>query len=156
MGDTGSLVVGFMLAVFAVSFISYSQTQTTLGATDSSPIIAVAILFYPLVDTLRIFFIRIVVHKTSPFLADKNHIHHRLLSLGYSHKQTTGIIIILNALMIAFAFAITNLEIHIQLVLLLGVGLTLFTLPFIKQVRNKPAVKLRLLRLKFILFLNSF
>ena len=156
MGDTGSLIVGFMLAVFAVSYISYSQGQTALGAKDSSPIMAVAILFFPLMDTLRIFFIRIVVHKTSPFLADKNHIHHRLLSLGYSHKQTTVIIIILNALVIGFGFAIANLEIHLQLLLLVGFGLMLFLLPFLKKAKNRPAVKLRHLILKLKFFINSF
>ncbi|MGB5418846.1 MraY family glycosyltransferase [Algibacter sp.] len=83
MGDTGSLIVGFMLAVFAVSYISYVQSNTPIGAKDSSPLIALSILFFPLMDTLRIFFVRIFIYKTSPFLADKNHIHHRLLDLGY-------------------------------------------------------------------------
>ena len=156
MGDTGSMIVGFMLAVFAVSYISYSQSLTAIGAKDSSPILAVAILFFPLMDTLRIFFIRIFIHKTSPFVADKNHIHHRLLRLGYTHKQTTAILIIINMIVIGFAFCIQNLEIHLQLVLLIGFGILLFLLPFTKQVKNRPGVKLRLLKLKINLFLNSF
>ena len=155
MGDTGSLVVGFMLAVFAVSYISYSQVKTPLGATDSSPILTVAILFYPLMDTLRIFFIRIFIHKTSPFLADKNHIHHRILSLGYSHIQTTAIIIIFNILVIGFAYSIRSLEIHLQLLLLIGFGMGLYLLPFLKHARNRPAVKLRHLKLRLKLFFNS-
>ena len=155
MGDTGSLVVGFMLAVFAVSYISYSQVKTPLGATDSSPILTVAILFYPLMDTLRIFFIRIFIHKTSPFIADKNHIHHRILSLGYSHIQTTAIIIIFNILVIGFAYSIRSLEIHLQLLLLIGFGMGLYLLPFLKHARNRPAVKLRHLKLRLKLFFNS-
>ena len=155
MGDTGSLVVGFMLAVFAVSYISYSQIKTPLGATDSSPILTVAILFYPLMDTLRIFFIRIFIHKTSPFIADKNHIHHRILSLGYSHIQTTAIIIIFNILVIGFAYSIRSLEIHLQLLLLIGFGMGLYLLPFLKHARNRPAVKLRHLKLRLKLFFNS-
>jgi len=156
MGDTGSLIVGFMLAVFAVSYISYNQSLTEIGAKDNSPVVALAVLFFPLMDTLRIFFIRIFVHKTSPFLADKNHIHHRLLSFGHTHKQTTVILIILNAIVIAFAFGIRNLEINLQLVLLTGFGLMVFLVPFTKQARNNPYVKLKQLGLKIRLLLNSF
>ncbi len=156
MGDTGSLIVGFMLAVFAVSYISYSQSQTALGAKDSSPIIAVAILFFPLMDTLRIFFIRIFVHKTSPFLADKNHIHHRILSLGYSHIQATGIIAATNLAVIALAFCLSPLEIHLQLILLFTVGLFLFSIPILIKKRKLPLDKLKFLTLKLQLFLNSF
>ena len=137
MGDTGSLVVGFMLAVFAVSFIFVSQTNPLSNFTDTAPIVVLAILFFPLIDTLRIFIIRIFIYKTSPFMADKNHIHHRLLSLGYSHLQSTGIIVIMNAVVIALAFSIQHLEIHLQLILLIGFGLVIFSLPFIKQVQKR-------------------
>ncbi len=156
MGDTGSLIVGFMLAVFAVSYISYSQSLTEIGAKDSSPIIAVAILFYPLIDTLRIFFIRIFVHKTSPFFADKKHIHHRLLSLGYSHKQTTFIIVAINIIIILFAFNLSVLDIHIQLFLILAFGFFMFLIPFMIRSKWMPMAKLRLLRLKLRMFLNIF
>jgi len=156
MGDTGSLIVGFMLAVFAVSYICYNQSLTEIGAKDNSPVVALAVLFFPLMDTLRIFIIRIFVHKSSPFIADNNHIHHRLLSFGHTHKQTTVILIILNAIVIAFAFGIRNLEINLQLVLLTGFGLMVFLVPFTKQARNNPYVKLKQLGLKIRLLLNSF
>lgn len=156
MGDTGSLIVGFMLAVFAVSYISHSQSSTPLGAMDNSPIMTIAILFYPLMDTLRIFIIRIFIHKTSPFLADKNHVHHRLLRLGYSHIQTSAIIVIVNCIIIALAFAIKELEIHLQLLLLIGVGVNLYLIPFFIKRKSLTSSKLRLLRLKLRMFLNSF
>lgn len=156
MGDTGSLIIGFMLAIFTVSFIYVSQTNSLSHYTDTAPIIVLATLFFPLLDTLRIFIIRIFIYKTSPFSADKNHIHHRLLSLGYSHLQATGVIIFSNLLIIAVAFSIEELEIHLQLIIIIAFGLLLFSLPFIKQVKFIPALKLRLLRLKFLLFLNSF
>ena len=156
MGDTGSLIVGFMLAVFAVSYLSQYQSITPLGAKDSAPIMAIAVLFYPLMDTLRIFIIRIFIHKKSPFLADKNHVHHRLLSLGYSHAQTTAIIVIVNCVIIAMAFAIAELEIHLQLLLLIGVGVNLYLIPFLVSRSSLTSSKLRFLRMKLRMFLNSF
>ena len=79
MGDTGSMIVGFLLAFFTISFINLAQIDDTSKYYRASPALAFALLFYPLIDTLRIFFIRIVIHKTSPFKADKNHIHHKFI-----------------------------------------------------------------------------
>jgi len=140
MGDTGSLIVGFMLAVFAVSFISYSQVQTELGAKDSSPIVTAAILFFPLMDIFRIFFIRIFIHKTSPFKADRNHIHHRLLDLGYSQLRATTIILLMNLSIIILAFLLKDLEIHIQLICISSFGIFLFLIPFFKKIKKKMPV----------------
>lgn len=136
MGDTGSLIVGFMLAVFAVSYISYHQSQTPIGAKDSSLLIAMAILFFPLMDTLRIFITRLFINKTSPFLPDKNHIHHRFLSLGYPHLKATGCIVAINLIVIFFALILRPLEIHLQLILLLTIGIFLFSIPF--MIKKRP------------------
>jgi UDP-GlcNAc:undecaprenyl-phosphate GlcNAc-1-phosphate transferase len=77
MGDTGSLVCGFTLAVLAIKFIE-------LRVTTAAPAFAVAALFIPLFDTIRVFVIRIFNGK-SPFSADRNHIHHYLIRSGLSH-----------------------------------------------------------------------
>jgi UDP-N-acetylmuramyl pentapeptide phosphotransferase/UDP-N-acetylglucosamine-1-phosphate transferase len=53
--------------------------------------LVIAILAYPLMDTLRVFTVRIA-NRQSPFKADKNHIHHKLLSLGCSHRQVCMIL----------------------------------------------------------------
>ncbi len=91
MGDTGSMVVGFLLAFFIISFINMAQNNAASLYHRASPALAIALLFYPLLDTLRIFFIRIVIHKKSPFKADKNHIHHRFIDIGFNHIETTPI-----------------------------------------------------------------
>jgi len=137
MGDTGSMIVGFMLAYFTVSFISDVQNNPASDYYASVPVLVQAILFFPLLDTLRIFIIRIFVHKTSPFKADRNHIHHRMLELGYSHIKTTSIILVINLSIIALAFTAKGLNIHIQLILVSGFGIVLFLVPFFKKIKNK-------------------
>ena len=130
MGDTGSLILGFILAVFTVRFIDISETSIMSIYHSNSPVIALSILFFPLLDTIRIFFIRLFIHKKSPFLADKNHLHHRFLNFGFSHKKTTIIIVFINAVLIASTFYFKNLEIHLQLLLLLFLGTCLYSIIF--------------------------
>ncbi|MBT8376874.1 MAG: undecaprenyl/decaprenyl-phosphate alpha-N-acetylglucosaminyl 1-phosphate transferase [Bacteroidia bacterium] len=129
MGDTGSMVVGFVLAFFIVSFISKAQTNVLTEYYRSAPALALALCFYPLMDTFRIFFIRIVVHKKSPFKADRNHVHHRFIALGYGHKGTTIIIVGLNLIIIALAFNLLFLNLNTQILLLITYGTLLYGVP---------------------------
>ncbi len=95
MGDTGSLICGFIVSVMAIQFIEIKVSET-------SPCIAIAILFIPIVDTLRVFLLRIL-NGISPFSPDKNHIHHRLTALGLSHLKTVFILAVVNIVAIALA-----------------------------------------------------
>lgn len=131
MGDTGSMIVGFLLAFFTISFINMAQLDESSEYYRASPALAFALLFYPLIDTLRIFFIRIVVHKTSPFKADKNHIHHRFIKRGYSHKTTTLLIVFIQLIIIAITFNLLYLTLNTQIILLLLYGSALYVLPFL-------------------------
>jgi UDP-GlcNAc:undecaprenyl-phosphate GlcNAc-1-phosphate transferase len=103
MGDTGSMIIGYLLAFFTISFIHKAQTEVLMEYHYASPALAVAILFYPLMDTLRIFFIRMVIHKTSPFKADKNHVHHRFIHRGFNPLMTTIFIAGINLIIVAIA-----------------------------------------------------
>lgn len=131
MGDTGSMIVGFLLAFFTISFINMAQVDETSSYYRASPALAFALLFYPLIDTLRIFFIRIVIHKTSPFKADKNHIHHQFIQSGYSHLMTTILICGINIVIVCIAFNLLQLNLNTQIVCLLLYGSVLYLLPFI-------------------------
>ncbi|MDY2587071.1 MraY family glycosyltransferase [Winogradskyella aquimaris] len=131
MGDTGSMIVGFLLAFFTISFINMAQLDGSSPYFRASPALAFALLFYPLMDTLRIFFLRIVVHKTSPFKADKNHVHHRFLRSGYSHLMTTILISGINVVIIGIAFNLLHLNLNTQIILLLLYGSVLYVLPFL-------------------------
>lgn len=88
MGDSGSLTIGVVTYVLAVQLIGFPTDRLPESVRYvSKPVLAMAILAYPLIDTLRVFFIR-TIQGRSPFSADKNHIHHRLLALGLNHRQT--------------------------------------------------------------------
>ena len=79
MGDSGSLLLGFLLAVFSV--ISFKQvTFVTL-------VIPIIILAVPIVDTM-IAIIRRKLNHQRIMEADKNHLHHKLLAMGFSHRKT--------------------------------------------------------------------
>jgi UDP-GlcNAc:undecaprenyl-phosphate GlcNAc-1-phosphate transferase len=131
MGDTGSMIIGFLMAFFIVRFIGYTETHADSQFHISGPVLAFAIVFFPLIDTLRIFVVRIVVHKKSPFVADKNHLHHRFLELGYSHVRTTLSIVIINIIIVIFAYLMKDAEIHLQIILLLAIGSFLYAVFFI-------------------------
>ncbi len=92
MGNTGSLIIGFMLAFFAVRFVnlnaSYRYEPT---AFFNAPIVAIVILIVPIFDTLRVFLVRILAGR-SPFSADRNHMHHILLDNGLSHLEATMVL----------------------------------------------------------------
>lgn len=92
MGDSGSLIIGMFICVLSIKLIEYPLTSLDkFWVHISKPIVVIAALSYPLTDTLRIFIIR-AAKGQSPFAADKNHLHHRLLDCGYSHAKTVIII----------------------------------------------------------------
>ena len=105
---------------------------------NASPALAFALLFYPLIDTLRIFFIRIFVLKKSPFKADKNHIHHRFIHHGFSHIKTTVTIVLINFVIIVIAFNLLEFKLNNQIISLILYGSALYYLPFVvNKLMNK-------------------
>jgi len=108
MGDTGSLMIGLISVVMAIKFIELNKfTVDQTPQVFSAPALSVAILIGPIFDTLRVFFVRIA-KGGSPFEADRNHIHHRMLRLGFSHLQTTIILCAVNILSIIAALLLRN------------------------------------------------
>lgn len=97
MGDTGSLTLGYMISFLTLQFIN----SPTSGTSDYTPIntlaLAFGLLFVPLFDTLRVFCGRIRI-GLSPFHPDRSHIHHKLLELGYTHIQSTLLLIVVQIL----------------------------------------------------------
>ena len=136
MGDTGSLVLGTIMAVIVIKFNELNIDQTQPFAIASAPAVSFGILIYPLADTIRVFIIRLLQSK-SPFEADKNHLHHRLLTLGFSHKSATYTIMGMNTLFIIPVFAFH----HIGIIGLMGFNIAvsglLFMIPaYFIQKRN--------------------
>ena len=111
MGDTGALVSGFIISVLAIHFLE-------MRIFHAAPALSVAVLIIPIFDTLRVFAIR-VYNGVSPFMPDRNHIHHYLNDLGLSHVQVVLVLAFLNLTMIAFAMSFTHLG---NTILLLSMG----------------------------------
>lgn len=90
MGDTGSLFLGYMISVVAI--LGFTKSATIL-----SLIIPIIILGVPIIDTTFAIIRRIVNGKplTAP---DKYHLHHCLIRLGFSHRQSVVLIYLLSAL----------------------------------------------------------
>jgi four helix bundle protein len=120
MGDSGSLVIGFSLAVFAIHFNELNLTDRPLFHLSSSPSVSIAILIVPLFDTIRVIVVRLCNHQ-HPFVADNRHLHHVMLRAGFTHIESTLIISLFNIFIIAVAFVFDGLGI-------LYLGLLLLTL----------------------------
>ena len=89
MGDTGSLVIGFILAVNALVIVAGQPVNPDpFFVPQNAVIFILSILVIPVLDTLRIIVIRLS-NGQKPWVADRNHMHHLLLDKGLSHKQAT-------------------------------------------------------------------
>ena len=140
LGDTGALFIGYLLAIFIISFCELNTTTKIVMPIRSVPVFAFCILIVPLLDTARIFLIRILQGR-SPFSADKNHIHHYLLDLGLSHIQVTAILVAANIFFILLAYLLQNLNIYLLTGIIVFTALTLSSIPvflYEKRARNLP------------------
>ncbi|WP_115461235.1 glycosyltransferase family 4 protein [Winogradskyella aurantiaca] len=146
MGDTGSMLVGFLIAFFVVRFIGQVQLLNVESFEAYAPVLALSIVFFPLLDTLRIFIVRAFIYKKSPFIADKNHLHHRFLQLGFSHGKTTLSIVAVNFAIVCMVILGKDLDIHSQLILLLVFGSLFYYAFFIYFWAKRFKYKTRRLR----------
>jgi len=130
MGDSGSLTIGFILCVMAIELIEYDSVKVPASLVHiSKPILAMAVLAYPLVDTLRVFIYR-AIKGVSPFRADQNHIHHKLLRLGLSHRQAVGVIYLMNVLVVGAVIFVNGFTPSITFIIIATFAASLFLSPF--------------------------
>jgi len=85
MGDTGSLVLGYILSAICV------LSQKLDGDVSIAPVSMALILALPIADTLWVMTNR-VLKGESPFLADNTHLHHKLLTLNLSHPGVVAVL----------------------------------------------------------------
>lgn len=102
MGDTGSMLIGLVSSILVIKFVNVGSSNV-IFPTHTSLGLGFSLLLIPILDTLRVFSVRIF-RGTSPFSADRNHIHHLLLKEGHSHKSVTFILSGLSLLFIFLAF----------------------------------------------------
>lgn len=103
MGDTGSMLIGMVNAILVIKFINVAEMPGVAFPIAAAPAIGFTILLVPLMDTLRVFGIRIF-HRRSPFIPDRNHIHHLMLDKGMSHNSITFILVSANLFFVTVAY----------------------------------------------------
>ena len=98
LGDAGSLLLGTLISIYIFNIFNSSYIIKE-SFNINKAVFSILILIYPLTDLLRVFIIRIS-QKKSPFIADNNHLHHKLLKRKISHFSSTLIIQILSLVLL--------------------------------------------------------
>ncbi|MBN3931544.1 undecaprenyl/decaprenyl-phosphate alpha-N-acetylglucosaminyl 1-phosphate transferase [Streptomyces verrucosisporus] len=145
MGDSGSMLIGLVLAAGAVSITGQVDPDVITDTTGSvkTTVQTMVPVYMPVLLPLTIIAVPIadlvlaVVRRTwrgqSPFAADRGHLHHRLLEIGHSHSRAVLIMYFWSALIafgaVAFSVRSSSLVIVLAIVLLSAVGLVILLLP---------------------------
>lgn len=111
MGDSGSTLIGLVVAVLAIRFVETAAVETVFSV-QCPPAIAFSILLLPLIDVLRVITLRLL-KKKSPFKPDRNHLHHLLQNKGFSHTQVTLSLLGVSLFFSISGIAMQYLNIHI-------------------------------------------
>ena len=116
LGDSGTAIVGLLIAFVTIHFIKVNASlpigsPLKFAANVGTPI---GLLIIPLLDTTRIFLIR-TLSGGSFMKPDNNHIHHVLLTLGYSHQKST---LILVSIKVSFMLIVLSLASYTDMVVL--------------------------------------
>ena len=138
VGDAGSLFLGFWIAYFLVLFINFDnyigyQNMFSIK-NENLPVIAVAIINLPVLDTIRVMLIR-VMNGNSPFAADRNHIHHIFISAGFTHVRTSIILCMINFLNLFIIISLEPLYNSFKLTFVF-VGINLFWFVVFRMIKN--------------------
>ncbi len=158
MGDTGSLIVGFIISILTLKFLALplEKYDDLPFLIENIPLIAISILIVPLFDTARVFTIRIA-NKRSPLSPDRNHTHHILIDyFKLSHRKASMIIGGFN-LIFVFLFIILGsssfdfwlVTVLVVTVILLGYLFYRFNYSF-TNIRRKVRFKKRINKIKKI------
>jgi UDP-GlcNAc:undecaprenyl-phosphate GlcNAc-1-phosphate transferase len=100
LGDSGSLLLGGIISIYVIFILS--NNYVIKNDYDLHKIIyVISILSYPIVDIIRIFFLRIIQGR-SPFIPDRNHIHHIILDKLKNHFYTTFLIFLSSVTLLIF------------------------------------------------------
>ncbi|MGL5889480.1 MAG: glycosyltransferase family 4 protein [Bacteroidia bacterium] len=139
MGDSGSLSIGLIMSILAIKLVEFVPVEESPALIFElvSPVTVLAILVYPLTDTLRIFIYR-AIKGLSPFSADRNHLHHLLIDSGFSHKTTVISIYSATLFVMGAAFAARLLPETTAFIITGSTGVLLMLTPIlIKRRHNK-------------------
>jgi len=134
MGDSGAMFLGLLLSAAAITLTGQIDLNAITSESSNKVLLPLllpfSVLAIPLID-LGMAIVRRISAGRSPFTADKEHLHHRLLSMGNSHRRTSAILYSWTA-MFAFPTAIAAFA-PIWVALLVGVGIFIFSFALIRK-----------------------
>ena len=135
MGDTGSLMLGYLLSLFTVRYCMY--TGDALAEPSGSPVlVAFSVLLVPSLDVIRVVLHR-VRNGRNPFLPDKNHIHHKFLAMGFTPRTAMVTILLMSACFCAFNLLTVHWLNNTLVFVIDIVAWTLLNLLFDKKIKQK-------------------
>ena len=121
MGDSGSQMLG--LSVGALALLATQGETCSLSAA-----LPLLLLGLPIMDTLTVMLTRIRQGR-SPFSADRNHMHHRLLALGFAHREAVLLLYVLQVMLVLLAYFLRfELDSEIVLAFVIFTGSVLFVM----------------------------
>jgi len=135
MGDTGALFLGFNLAVLAIMGLTKSTTVVSV-------FLPVVILGIPIIDTM-LAIVRRFFSRKPIFSADKEHLHHRLLAIGLTHRRTVltiyGVSILLGLSAVLMTQVTTAQGMLIMIAVTLGVFYAADKVGILRDISAKKA-----------------
>ena len=134
LGDTGSLGLGLVLAVISLGWLNTNQ-QYSVALPINPALFTVLMIAYPLLDVIRVFLLRI--YKGESFMvADRNHLHHKLINIGLSHFKSVILILFFQSSLLLFnVFIIPELSLHYQIIV--NIIVLTFLLVFLYRIPDK-------------------
>ena len=144
MGDTGSLTIGLVLGLLTLKLMTADAIYVSLHFNPKQlPLILVAVLFVPILDTCRVMMIRLL-KGVSMFSPDRNHVHHIIVDYGLSHRKASSLIGLVNFCIGLFMFfVIINFNTLQSTLLLISIFAAGILLMFLMN-RNKRALRLKI------------
>lgn len=141
MGDTGSLMVGFLVSIMTVKFNEIPLPDHRLFQILEPPALSVAIMIVPVMDTLRVFTLRILDGR-SPFSADRWHTHHQLLDLGLTHFRASLAYISYHFVFVAVALVLQHYITDYKLLItLVALAFAFISIPSLLLKRKKEKLE---------------
>lgn len=120
MGDTGSLLLGYLIAFLGLKFYSLNVSGEFFRI-NAAPVVFLGVVSIPVFDVVRVFCARMTA-GLSPFYPDRRHIHHKLLRIGLTHLQSAMVIVLLQIGFILLNFLLRNVSINLLLAINIALG----------------------------------
>ena len=145
MGDTGSLVIGLVLGVLTLKLLSVDDNA--YGSLSfyraQLPLFLTGVLFVPLLDTMRVMFLRLT-KGVSMFKPDRNHLHHIIVDFGLSHRKASFFIGFVNFFVALIMFFVIQKFNTFQSLFVLVVMFFIAIMVLFLMNKNKTALRLKI------------